>query len=93
MYVLHTLSGNTIRLITRCRGVWADYAHALVLAKEYERAKPICDIVLKVINEKSQVVDTVTVVLVHLHLSLLLKELAIEPDNQQELVLFRTSLF
>lgn len=64
-----------------------DHAHGLVLAGEFTPAKGVCEEVIAGIDEKIPFEST-AVFFIHLHLSLILNELGVEPEKKQESVIF-----
>ena len=68
------------------RHLWFSYADLLVLAGEYEQARPICEQVIEVIEVNNQPHSLNVLDFSRIHISLVYKELDVEPETLQRLL-------
>ena len=66
------------------RLLWATYAEALFLTDDYSEAKTASERTLEGLKSNNVPNSTATIVVMHLILSYILKELDVEPVAQQE---------
>ena len=68
-------------MVISLREMWFGYADLLVLAGEYEDARPICEQVIEVVDANTRPLSLNLLVFSRIHISLVYKELGIEPES------------
>ena len=66
------------------RTQWYGYADLLVLAGEYEQARPICEQLIEVVEANIEPHGVNLLVFSRIHIALVYKELKVEPEALQK---------
>ena len=67
-------------MVISLREMWFGYADLLVLAGEYEDARPICEQVMEIAETSTEPQRLNLLVISRIHISLVYKELNVEPE-------------
>ena len=75
------LANHTVIRLAFYRNLWLYYADLLVLAGEYEQARPICEQVMEVVEASTIPLSPHVLAFSRIHTSLVYKEIDIEPGS------------
>ena len=78
------LANYTVIRLAFYRNLWLYYADLLVLAGEYELARPICEQLIEVVEANIEPHGVNLLVFSRIHIALVYKELKVEPEALQK---------